>query len=132
MTVVFITFVNSLEKLLWTCLFWVPTRGQVTIYLNLLTKSIHIHTYLNSENCHLPGIHLTIISERIIELKHNRSIQSPKTWYLSIGTHFEILTLIQLSQSVKRTKMPNLRNGSKGGFEPGLTRLRVRHSTAEL
>ena len=28
--------------------------------------------------------------------------------------------------------MPNLRNGSKGGFEPGLTRLRVRHSTAEL
>ena len=22
---------------------------------------------------------------------------------------------------VKRTKMPNLRNGSKGGFEPGLT-----------
>ena len=28
--------------------------------------------------------------------------------------------------------MPNLRNGNKGGFEPGLTRLRVRHSTAEL
>ena len=28
--------------------------------------------------------------------------------------------------------MPNLRNGSKGGFEPGLIRLRVRHSTAEL
>ena len=28
--------------------------------------------------------------------------------------------------------MPNLRNGSKGGFEPGLTRLRVRHSTTEL
>ena len=26
--------------------------------------------------------------------------------------------------------MPNLRNSSKGGFEPGLTRLRVRHSTA--
>ena len=51
MTVVFITFVNSLEKLLWT--FWVPTRGQVSIYLNLLTKRIHIHTYLNSENCHL-------------------------------------------------------------------------------
>ena len=25
--------------------------------------------------------------------------------------------------------MPNLRNGSKGGFEPGLFRLRVRHST---
>ena len=23
--------------------------------------------------------------------------------------------------------MPNLRNGSKGGFEPGLSRLRVRH-----
>ena len=28
--------------------------------------------------------------------------------------------------------MPNLKNGSKGGFEPGLTILRVRHSTAEL
>ena len=28
--------------------------------------------------------------------------------------------------------MPNLRNGTKGGFEPGLTRLRVRHSTTEL
>ena len=28
--------------------------------------------------------------------------------------------------------MPNLRNGSKGGFEPGLPRLRVRHSTTEL
>ena len=33
---------------------------------------------------------------------------------------------------MERTKMPNLRNGSKGGFEPGLTRLRVRHSTTEL
>ena len=28
--------------------------------------------------------------------------------------------------------MPNLRNGSKGGFEPGLSRLRVRRSTIEL
>ena len=28
--------------------------------------------------------------------------------------------------------MPNLRNGSKGGFEPGLSRLRVWHSTTEL
>ena len=28
--------------------------------------------------------------------------------------------------------MPNLRNGSKGGFEPRLSRLRVRHSTTEL
>ena len=33
---------------------------------------------------------------------------------------------------MERTKMPNLRNGSKGGFEPGLSRLRVRRSTAEL
>ena len=33
---------------------------------------------------------------------------------------------------MERTKMPNLRNGTKGGFEPGLTWLRVRHSTAEL
>ena len=28
--------------------------------------------------------------------------------------------------------MPNLRNGNKEGFEPGLTWLRVRHSTTEL
>ena len=28
--------------------------------------------------------------------------------------------------------MLKLRNGSKGGFEPGLSRLRVRHSTNEL
>ena len=28
--------------------------------------------------------------------------------------------------------MPNLRNGSKEEFEPGLTRLRVRHSTADV
>ena len=28
--------------------------------------------------------------------------------------------------------MPNLPNGTKGGFEPGLTQLRVRHSTTEL
>ena len=28
--------------------------------------------------------------------------------------------------------MANLRNGSKGGFEPGLTLLRVWHSTAEI
>ena len=28
--------------------------------------------------------------------------------------------------------MPNLRNGRKGGFEPGLTRLRVLRSTTEL
>ena len=34
--------------------------------------------------------------------------------------------------SMERTKMPNLWNGSKGGFEPGLTWLRVRHSIAEL
>ena len=28
--------------------------------------------------------------------------------------------------------MPNRRNGCKGGFEPGLPRLLVWHSTAEL
>ena len=33
---------------------------------------------------------------------------------------------------MERTKTPNLRNGSKGGFEPSLTWLWVRHSTAEL
>ena len=34
--------------------------------------------------------------------------------------------------SMDRTKMPHLRNVSKGGFEPGLSRLRVWHSTTEL
>ena len=33
---------------------------------------------------------------------------------------------------MERTKMPNLRNGSYGGFEPWLTWLRVRRSTTEL
>ena len=31
-----------------------------------------------------------------------------------------------------RTKMPNRLNGNKGGFEPGLPRMRVRRSPAEL
>ena len=35
-------------------------------------------------------------------------------------------------ESMERTKMRKLRNSSKGGFEPGLTWLRVRRSTAEL
>ena len=34
--------------------------------------------------------------------------------------------------SMERPKMPNLRSGSKGGFEPGLTWLRGQRSTAEL
>ena len=34
--------------------------------------------------------------------------------------------------SMERTVMPNLRNSSKAGFEPGLTRLRGWHSTTEL
>ena len=33
---------------------------------------------------------------------------------------------------MKRTKMPKLRNGCQVGFEPGLSRLRVRHSTTEV
>ncbi len=33
---------------------------------------------------------------------------------------------------MERTKMPFLRNGNKGGFEPGLTWLQVRHSATEL
>ena len=43
-----------------------------------------------------------------------------------------IYTAESTGTTMERTKMSNLRNGSKGGFEPGLTRLRVRHSTAEL
>ena len=42
-----------------------------------------------------------------------------------------IYTAESTGTSMERTKMPNLRNGTKGGFEPGLTRLRVRHSTTE-
>ena len=41
--------------------------------------------------------------------------------------HCLIYTAESTGASVKRTKMPNLRNGSKGGFEPGLTRLRPWH-----
>ena len=53
---------------------------------------------------------------------------------LIAGLYSQVLiyTAESTGASVKRTKMPNLRNGSKGGFEPGFTRLRVRHSTAEL
>ena len=43
-----------------------------------------------------------------------------------------IYTAESTGASVERTKMPNLRNGSKGGFEPGLTSLRVWHSTNEM
>ena len=43
-----------------------------------------------------------------------------------------IYTAESTGTTMERTKIPNLRNGSKGGFEPGLTRLRVRHSTTEL
>ena len=43
-----------------------------------------------------------------------------------------ICTAESTGASMERTKMPNLRSGSKVGFEPGLTLLRVRHSTAEL
>ena len=43
-----------------------------------------------------------------------------------------IYTAERTGASMERTKMPNLRNGSNGGFDPGVTRLRVQHSTAEL
>ena len=43
-----------------------------------------------------------------------------------------IYTAESTGASMERRKMPNLPNGTKGGFEPGLTRLRVRHSTTEL
>ena len=42
-------------------------------------------------------------------------------------------SFIQLSELGRRGENTNaLRNGSKRGFEPGLSRLRVRYSTAEL
>ena len=43
-----------------------------------------------------------------------------------------IYTAESTGTTMERTKMPNLRNGSIGGFEPGLILLRVRHSTTEL
>ena len=46
--------------------------------------------------------------------------------------HVCIYTAESTGASMERTKMPNLRNGSKAGFEPVLAWLRVRHSIAEL
>ena len=43
-----------------------------------------------------------------------------------------IYTAESTGASMERTKMPNLRHGSKAGFERGLTWLRVRHSTTEI
>ena len=43
-----------------------------------------------------------------------------------------IYTVESTGASMERKKMPNLRNGSKGGFEAGLTRLFVRRSPTEL
>ena len=50
------------------------------------------------------------------------------------GKNVCFFIFIQLSDwgVVERTKMPKLLNGSKMGFEPGLSRLQVRHSTTEL
>ena len=48
------------------------------------------------------------------------------------GRTGRIYTAESTRTSMERTKMPNLRNGSKGRFEPGRTWLRVRHSTTEL
>ena len=52
-------------------------------------------------------VHLTIISERIIELEHNRSVQSTNKWHLSIGTHFEILTHIKKRVSLSLCVLSN-------------------------
>ena len=43
-----------------------------------------------------------------------------------------VYTAESTGASMERTKMPSLRNSSGAGFEPELTWLRVRHSTAEL
>ena len=48
------------------------------------------------------------------------------------GTTVLIYTAESTGAFMERTKMPNLRNGSKRGFEPGLTSLRVWRSTTEL
>ena len=49
-----------------------------------------------------------------------------------VYTEVLIYTPESTGASMERTEMPNLRNGSKVGFEPRLTWLRVRHSTTEL
>ena len=43
-----------------------------------------------------------------------------------------IYTAESTGASMERRKMPNLPKGTKGGFEHGLTWLRIRHSTTEL
>ena len=58
--------------------------------ISLSTDQTYTHPYI-FELRKLSPIHLTIISERIIELDHNRSVQSTKTWYLSIGRPLLIL-----------------------------------------
>ena len=50
---------------------------------------------------------------------------------LSIA-RYSFIQLSEQGRQWRERKMPNLRNGSKWGFEPGLSRLRVRHSTTEL
>ena len=45
---------------------------------------------------------------------------------LAGATHIVVVVVVlytaeSTGASTERTKMPNLRNGSKGGFEPGLT-----------
>ena len=55
-----------------------------------------------------------------------------KTIHSHISTTYSQLLVYKTEWTImERTKMHNLLNGSKGGFEPGLSRLRVWHSTAE-
>ena len=50
----------------------------------------------------------------------------------NVYSHVLIYTAESTRASMERTIMPNLRNGIKRGFDPRLTWLQVRHSTAEL
>ena len=68
--------------------------------------------------------------------KHSSHAAIAQRLFTHISTTVYSQVLIYTAEStegdVKRKKMPKLRHGSKWGFEPGLSRLRVRHSTTEL
>ena len=81
-----------------------------------------VHSNTNSAS---PG---SILAMQQLSAKTKSLTCSPSAVYSQVL----IYTAESTGASIERTKMPNLRNSSKGGFVPGLTLLRVRHSTAEL
>ena len=113
-------------KCIKVCFFYIaqyPARWTAQSALNTLFalpgRSVHSDT-----NSASPG---SILVMQQLRAK-TKSLTFPP---LSIARYTHLYSWVDWG-IVKRTKMPKLRNGSKVGFEPGFTRLRVRHSTAEL